>query len=202
MVRGKGKEEVIEMPQPSSKEMTQLLSLIQQGDIKALNLLTSLVYDELHSLASFYMQRERRGHTLQTTALVHEAYLKLVDQQNLNHLHNRAHFFGIAARAMRQVLVDYSRKHKSAKRGHGGIKISLNEVCNIQEKDSGDILELDAALSKLEIVDARKARIVELRYFTGLTIQETALLLQTSPATVKRDWNLAKAWLFREIGKG
>ena len=169
------------------------------GKQEALDALLPLVYAELHRQASRYLRRERAGHTLQTTALIHEAYLKLIDQREVN-WQNRAHFFGIAAQAMRRILVDYARERHRAKRGGIGENLPLEEAALVvSEERRVDLVALDEALTRLAKFDERQARIVELRYFSGLSIEETAEVLGISPATVKSDWNVAKAWLRHEI---
>jgi len=159
-----------------------------------------LVYNELRRISSKYLREERRKHTFQTTELVHEAYLKLIGNENLS-WKNRAHFFGIAARSMRQILVDHARKRKAVKRGSGETKLSLEEAATISSENDEEILALDNALNKLESLDERSGKVVEMRFFSGLTIEETAEALNISPSTAKRDWNFAKAWLYREIGE-
>lgn len=186
------------MPRPTKKDFTHLL--IDSGEYTEdlLHKVVPLVYSELRNLASKHLRQERRDHTLQTTGLVHEVYLKLSNQQNLQ-FQNKAQFFQIAAKAMRQILVDYARKHRAAKRGGGQTKIIIDDLSHLADKDQPDVLALDQALTRLAEIDNRKSRLVELRYFTGLTIEETAEVLGTSKATVKRDWNFARAWLFKEI---
>jgi RNA polymerase sigma-70 factor (ECF subfamily) len=182
-----------------SKEITRILQEWSGGNQEALDALLPLVYAELHRQASRYLRRERRDHTLQTTALIHEAYLKLIDQHEVN-WQNRAHFFGIAAQAMRRILVDYARSRHRAKRGGIGENLPLEEAALVvSEERSVDLVALDEALERLAEFDERQARIVELRYFSGLSIEETAEVLRISPATVKSDWNIAKAWLRHEI---
>jgi len=182
-----------------SPEITRMLQEWSGGNHDALDALLPLVYAELHRQASRYLRRERAGHTLQTTALIHEAYLKLIDQRTVN-WQNRAHFFGIAAQAMRRILVDYARGRHRAKRGGIGEDLPLEEAAlMVSEERSVDLVALDEALTRLAEFDERQARIVELRYFSGLSIEETAEVLQISPATVKSDWNVAKAWLRHEI---
>ena len=185
------------MPQPSQNG-TQLLIGWSKGDKEALDALLPLVYEELRKQAARYLRRERAGHTLQTTALIHEAYLKLVDQKNV-HWQNRAHFFGIAAQLMRRILVDHARTKKRAKRGGSDIRVSFNDANLIGQARDLDIVALDEALARLAEIDQQQSRIVELRFFSGLTVEETAEILAISPATVKRDWSMAKAWLHREI---
>lgn len=185
------------MPQ-SSQNVTQLLIGWGKGDKEALDALLPLVYEELRKQAAGYLRRERVGHTLQTTALIHEAYLKLVDQKNV-HWQNRAHFFGIAAQLMRRILVDHARTKKRAKRGGSDIRVSFNDANLMGQAKDLDIVALDEALNRLAEIDQQQSRIVELRFFSGLTVEETAEVLAISPATVKRDWSMAKAWLHREI---
>ena len=183
--------------QPS--EITQLLRNSSAGDPKALEELLPLVYGELRRLADSYLRRERSDHTLQPTALVHEAYLKLVDQNTT--WQNRAHFFGIAARIMRQILVDYARGHKAEKRGAGNIKLSLDEAIDFSEERAAELVALDDALTALSAFDPEKARLIELRYFAGLSLEETAEAMNISVPTVVRYWRTAKAWLYHEISK-
>ncbi len=160
-----------------------------------------LVYDELRRLAHHYLQRERSDHTLQSTALVHEAYLRLAGNR-APQWQNRAHFFGIAARVMRQILVEYARAHGAAKRGGTeACKITLDESLDLEQKTDVDVLALDGALDRLSELDPQQSRIVELRFFTGLTIEDTSEVMGLSPATVKRDWTSARAWLHREIAR-
>ena len=181
-----------------SQNVTQLLIGWSKGDKAALDALLPMVYQELRTQASRYLRRERPGHTLQTTALIHEAYLKLVDQKNV-HWQNRAHFFGIAAQLMRRILVDHARSKKRVKRGGSDIRVSFNEANVLGQTQNLDIVALDEALERLAEIDEQQSRIVELRFFSGLTVEETAEVLSISPATVKRDWSMAKAWLHREI---
>jgi RNA polymerase sigma factor (TIGR02999 family) len=178
-------------------EVTQLLIDVRAGDQSALNKLLPLVYDELRKIASSYLSRERSGHTIQTSDLVHEAYLRLAEADVS--WQNRAHFFGIAARSMRQILVDYARRRNADKRGGGMTRVSLSESVLVLDEDFSRLLMLDDALRRLEQVDARLCRVVELRYFSGLTVEETAEVLSVSTRTVENDWNLAKAWLFRTM---
>ncbi|MCC7236173.1 MAG: sigma-70 family RNA polymerase sigma factor [Bryobacterales bacterium] len=181
-------------------EVTRLLRNWSGGDENALDQLTPVVYDELRRLAASYMRRERQDHTLQSTALVNEAYLKLVDQKNVV-WQNRAHFFGIAAQMIRRILVDHARAHKAEKRGGGAGVLSLDEAIGVPEKRDVEILALNDALTRLTEMDPKQGRIVELRFFTGLSIEETAEVVGVSPATVKREWAAARAWLFREISR-
>ncbi len=186
---------------PSPSDVTQLLLKWSDGDREALDQLMPLVYTELRRLADRYLRRERPGHTLQATALVHEAYVQLVDQRNVR-WQNRAHFFGVAANLMRQILVQYARSHHAAKRGGSGYKLSLDEAAGVSKEPDVDLVALDDALNTLAAIDPQQSRIVELRFFGGLTIEETAQVLGISPATVKREWTVAKAWLHSEISKG
>ena len=183
---------------PSPQEVTQLLVAWGDGDRAALDQLMPLVHEELRRLAHHYMGGEGPGNTLQTSALVNEAYLRLADQTNPN-WQNRAHFFAVAAQLMRQILVDYARRRRSRKRGGDARQVSLDEELIVSEERTGVVVALDDALKGLAEIDPRKSRIVELRFFGGLSIEETAEVLQVSPGTVMRDWTLAKAWLRREI---
>jgi RNA polymerase sigma factor (TIGR02999 family) len=183
---------------PAPQNVTELLIGWSKGDKEALDSLVPLVYDELRRQAARYLRRERVGHTLQTTALIHEAYLRLVDQRNV-HWQNRAHFFGIAAQLMRRILVDHARTKKRAKRGGSDVRVSLSEATLKTQGQDLDIVALDEALERLAAIDEQQSKIVELRFFSGLTVEETAEVLSISPATVKRDWSMAKAWLHREI---
>jgi RNA polymerase sigma factor (TIGR02999 family) len=182
----------------SQHEITSLLAEWSNGDRQALERLTPLVYDELRRLARHYLRRERPGHTLQSTALVHEAYMKLVGQRDVR-WQNRAHFFGIAAQMIRRILVDYARGRNAGKRGAGKECITLNEAAALGGGPNLDLIDLDDALEELARIDARQSRLVELRFFAGLTLEETAEVLQMSVATAKRDWVSAKAWLSREL---
>ena len=185
------------MPQ-ATQNVTELLIGWGNGDKDALDALVPLVYDELRRQASRYLRRERVGHTLQTTALIHEAYLRLVDQKNVP-WQNRAHFFGIAAQLMRRILVDHARTKKRAKRGGSDVRVSLSEATLKSPGQNLDIVALDEALERLAEIDEQQSKIVELRFFSGLTVEETAAVLGISPATVKRDWSMAKAWLHRKV---
>jgi len=178
--------------------VTELLIDWGKGDKQALDQLVPLVYDELRRQAARYLRHERVGHTLQTTALIHEAYMRLVDQKNV-HWQNRAHFFGIAAQLMRRILVDHARHQKRAKRGGSDVRVSLAEATVMTTGQDLDVIALDAALDRLAQIDEQQSKVVELRFFSGLTVAETAEVLSISPATVKRDWSMAKAWLHREI---
>jgi len=179
-------------------ELTRLLLAWSKGDSGALESLIPLVYDELHGLAERYLAQEDSGHTLQPTAVVHEAYLKLVDQKRVT-WKIREHFFAIAAQAMRRLLVDYARRRDAQKRGGAATRVSLEEAVPSIVPREADVVALDRALEKLAALDARQAKIVELRYFGGLTLDETADVLGTSPSTVVRAFRLAKAWLYREL---
>ena len=178
--------------------MTKLLEQWSEGDDAALAELTPLVYEELRRLAHRQMGGERTDHTLQTTALVNEAYLRLADQTNPR-WQNRAHFFAVAARAMRQILVDYARSRRSEKRGGGADKIKLDEAAVISPEQSQEIVDLHEALERLATLDSRKAQVVELKYFGGLNYDEMAEVLKISSITVRRDWRFAKAWLYTEL---
>ena len=182
-----------------TREITQLLADWGSGDQAALEKLLPLVYDELHRLASSYMRRERPDHTLQTTALVHEAYLRLVGQRNVR-WQTRVHFFAAAAQVMRHILVDYARGRRRAKRGDGVPPLSLDEAAVLSNERADELLAVNDALIRLAAADPRKGRVFELRYFGGMSVDEAAEALQVSPATVARDWRMAKAWLRREIG--
>lgn len=183
---------------PPDNEVTRLLESWSNGRQDALDELMSLVYQELRRMAKRYMNSQPSGHTLQTTALIHEAYLKLADQQEKN-WQNRAHFFAVAAQAMRHILVDHARSHKTEKRGGETEIISLEDVAIVSIERAAEVVALDEALQNLSDLDERKARVVELRYFGGLSVEETAEVLKISPNTVKRDWNFAKMWLLREL---
>lgn len=186
------------MTTPSPHEVTQLLVAWSNGDRVARDELMPLVYEELRRLAHRYMGRERPGHTLQTSALVNEAYLRLIDQNDV-HWQNRAHFFGIAAQMMRRILVDYARKRGFAKRGGDARPVPLEEAMIVSQERAANVVALDDALKSLAELDPRKSQIVELRFFGGLSIEETAEVLAVSTGTVMRDWTLAKAWLRREM---
>lgn len=183
---------------PSSNEVTQLLVAWSNGDSAARDALMPLVHEELRRLAHRYMLRERGNHTLQTSALVNEAYLRLIDQKDV-HWQNRAHFFGIAARIMRRILVDYARKRGFAKRGGDLQPVALDEAMIVSPERAAEVVALDDALNCLAELDQRKSQIIELRFFGGLSIDETAEVLGVSSGTVMRDWTFAKAWLRREI---
>lgn len=186
---------------PTPREVTQLLQDWSNGNQAALDRLTPLVYEELHRLAHQHMSRERGDHTLQTSALVNEAYLRLIDQRSV-HWQNRSHFFSIASRLMRRILVDHARAHNYAKRGGGALRVSLDEAAFVSQERASELVALDEALTSLAAIDQRKCQVVELRFFGGMSVEETATALGVSPVTVKRDWSTAKAWLHREIEKG
>jgi len=190
----------IEVTTLPKNEVTQLLLRWSEGDKAALGKLMPLVYRELRRLAGHYMRRERPGHTLQASALVNEAYLRLVDYRRMQ-WQNRAHFFAVAAQAMRRVLVEHARSRQYAKRGGTAQRISLDDVAVLTDQQAAELVALDEALTSLEALDARKARIVELRYIGGLSIEEAAETLGVSTATVERDWRSAKAWLYRAISQ-
>jgi RNA polymerase sigma-70 factor, ECF subfamily len=183
-----------------SSNVTRLLGKLQSGNEDAVAELVPLLYGELRRMAASYLSRERRNHTLQPTAVVHEAYLRLVDQKAVQ-WQNRQHFFGVAAQVMRRILVDYARGHKADKRGGAVAKVSLEQAIVFSRERSADLLALDEGLTRLAAFDPQQSRIIELRFFGGLTVTETAEVLDISPATVKRDWNMAKAWLTRELCK-
>ena len=188
------------MSEPSTHEVTALLLAWNQGDQTALEKLTPLVYQELRRLARGYMGRERAEHTLQATALVHEAYLRLIDSSRVR-WQNRAHFLAVSAQLMRRILVDFARSRNYLKRGAGAQQVTLDEAMLISESPDLDVVELDRALGALAAVDARKSQVVELRFFGGLTEEEAAEVLKVSPETVRRDMRLAKTWLLREMDK-
>jgi len=183
---------------PAPTDVTQLLVAWGDGDAAALDELMPLVYEELRRLAQQYMSRERADHTLQTSALVNEAYLRLIDQKDV-HWQNRAHFFGIAAQMMRRILVDYARQRRYAKRGGDARQVPLDEAMIVSEERTAEVVALDDALKSLAEIDPRKSQIVEMRFFGGLSIEETAEVLKVSPGTIMREWTLAKAWLRREM---
>jgi RNA polymerase sigma-70 factor, ECF subfamily len=180
-------------------EVTRLLRAWAQGNERALDELTPLVYDELRRMARNYMRRERHGHTLQTTALVNEAYLRLVDTATVN-WQDRAHFFAVSSQMMRRILVDAARARASRKRGGAGPRVNLDEIPEIGGGKNSELVRLHDALNALAKIDARKAKVIEYRFFGGLSVEETAEVLQISPQSVMRDWKLAKAWLMRELG--
>ena len=183
-----------------TNDVTQLLIGWSEGDRDAFDRLLPLVYQELKRLADRYLRRERSNHTLQATALVHEAYLKLIDQRDVR-WQNRAPFFGIAAQAMRRILVDHARDRQAEKRGGGAVKLSLDDELDLSDRRAGELIALDDALNTLMEMDPQKSRIVELRFFGGLSIEETAAVLGVGTATVIRQWRLAKAWLYGEINR-
>ncbi len=186
------------MTAPSHTVTQMLQEWSDSGDREALDQLMPIVYEELRRQAARYLQREREGHTLQTTALVHEAYVRLIDQAGVR-WQNRAHFFAIAAEMMRRILVDYARKRGAAKRGGDAVKITLNEAVQSSGEEDPDLIAVDEALTKLAALDQQQARVVELRFFGGLNVEETAEVLGISERTVKRDWSVAKAWIRREL---
>jgi RNA polymerase sigma-70 factor (ECF subfamily) len=186
-------------PLPSTNEVTELLLAWSNGEKTALERLAPLVYEELHRLAHHYMSRERPDHTLQTSALVNEAYLRLVDQKRVQ-CQNRAHFFAISAQLMRQILINHAQSRRCLKRGRGARKVSLDRAIIVSEERSEDLLALDDALNELAKVDPRKSKVVELRFFGGLSVEESAEALDVSPVTIMREWRVAKAWLYRELG--
>ena len=189
------------MPTMSPQEVTRLLADWGKGDRSALDKLFPLVHAELRRIARRQMKQERAGHTLQATALVNEAYLKLAGQEGFE-WHDRAHFYAVCAQVMRHILIDHARAHDRDKRGGGAIQVSLSEVAVMGAEQAGDFVALDEALRALEAVDPQKGKIVELRYFGGLSIEETAEVLKISPRTVRREWRRAKAWLYRMITEG
>jgi RNA polymerase sigma factor (TIGR02999 family) len=184
----------------SSEPVTSLLVRWRGGDKAALDALMPLVYSELRRLAHHYLQRERSDHTLQSTALVHEAYARMIGQ-NLPEWQNRAHFFGVAAQLMRQVLVDYARNRRAAKRGGSICKLTLDNAESEPKHADVDIVALDDALHTLAKIDPQQSRVVELRFFAGLSIEDTSEVMGVSPSTVKRDWNTARVWLYRELDR-
>jgi RNA polymerase sigma factor (TIGR02999 family) len=185
-------------PSSSQQEVTRLLADWSGGDESALERLIPLVQPELHRLAHHYMSREGIGHTLQTTALLNEAYLQLVDDRKRN-WQNRTHFMAAAAQLMRRIMVDHARERHALKRGGGALRVPLDDVALVTETRSEELLALDEALEKLAAQDSRKSQIVELRYFGGLTVEEVAAFLKLSDRTVEREWNMAKAWLYRAL---
>lgn len=182
----------------SADEVTRLLAEWGNGDPEAAASLMPLIYDELRRLASHFLRRERPDHTLQPTALVNELYLRLVEQRNVK-WKNRANFFAVAAQLMRRLLVDHARRHHAAKRGGGNLKVSLDEALAVADRQDVEVLPLEEALESLTAIDPQQGRIVELRFYGGLTIEETAEVLGISAATVKREWTVARVWLYREI---
>ena len=186
--------------QPSSDPVSELLSKWKTVDQELLQTLVPLVYGELRRLAHHYLRDERPGHTLQTTALVHEAYLRL-QEKGLARFENRGHFFAMAAQLMRQILVDHARGRRAAKRGGGNHKVTLDDACGLMKGRAVDVIALDDALNGLARLDPHQSRIVELRFFGGLSIEETAEALGVSPATVKRHWSTARLWLYQEMSR-
>lgn len=180
-----------------NQEITTLLLSWSNGDQAALDQLIPLVYPELRRLARNYMNREKEGHTLQTSALINEAYLKLVNKQHIG-WQNRAHFFAVSAQIMRRILIDHARNYRYQKRGGGALRVSLDDVAVLNDPAS-DFMALDEALTRLAVIDSRKSQIVELRFFGGLTVEETAEVIKLSPVTVMREWRAARAWLHREL---
>jgi RNA polymerase sigma-70 factor, ECF subfamily len=182
---------------PSSADVTGLLRAWSDGDRGALGRLTPIVYEELRRLAQCYLKRERQGHSLQTTALVNEAYMRLVDYKRMR-WQNRAHFFAVSAQLMRRILVEHARRH-NLKRGGGLEHVSLDEAAEVRGDRAADLVALDDAMNALERLDPRKVHVVEMRFFGGLSVEETAEVLKVSPITVMRDWSTAKAWLYRQL---
>lgn len=189
------------MSADSSQPVSELLAKWKRGDQEALHALLPLVYDELRRIAHRHLKAERSDHTLQSTALVHEAYLRLVEQEPLR-LDNRAHFFAVGSHLMRQILVDYARKHHALKRGANNLTLTLDEAIALPRKRELDLVALDDALNTLAAMDAKQSRIVEMRFFGGLSIEEMADALGISPATVERHWRIARVWLFQELSEG
>ena len=185
---------------PASRRVTELLIAWSGGDSSAMDALIPLVHGELRRLARRQMKREREGHTLQTTALVNEAYLRLVDLSRIR-WQDRAHFFAMSARLMRRILVDHARSRRYLKRGGGAVRVSFDEALAVSRESAADLVALDDALQSLARLDPRKGQVVELRYFGGLSVDETAEVLQVSPETVMRDWRLSKTWLLREVSR-
>lgn len=181
-------------------DVTALLQVWRAGDRNALDALVPHVYKELHRLAHFQLRKERPDHTLQSAALVHEAYARLVGQESLD-FESRGHFFAVAAQLMRQILVDYARRHRAEKRGGGACKLTLDDAMAFPQRKDLDVVALDDALKTLAELDPRQSRVVELRFFAGLSLEETAQVLEIGPATVQRDWTAARAWLHREISR-
>ena len=186
------------MKSPARHQITELLAEWREGNQSALDELYPLVYDELHRLARRYMSRERKDHTLQTTALINKAYVRMVDQKNVNWA-NRSHFFAISAQIMRRILIDHARRHRYAKRGGGAQQVSLEEVAAIVPDQGRELVRLDEALKTLAEQDPRRSQVVELRYFGGLNNEEIAGVLHVSENTVTRDWNMARAWLYQQL---
>jgi RNA polymerase sigma factor (TIGR02999 family) len=189
------------MPQASPEEVTGLLLAWSDGEQTALEKLMPLVYAELHRLAKRYMRREHAGHTLQTSALVNEAYLRLIDARSVR-WQNRAHFFAVSAQIMRRILVDFARAKHNLKHGGGAQQVTLDEGLVVSPESGADLVALDEALEKLALLNGRQSRVVELRYFGGMNEDEVAEALKVSPRTVRSDWSLARAWLYRELSRG
>ena len=189
-----------DLKSPARHQITELLAEWRDGNQSALDELYPLVYDELHRLARRYMSRERKHHTLQTTALINEAYVRLVDQKNVNWA-NRSHFFAISAQIMRRILIDHARRHGYAKRGGGAQQVSLEEVAALAPEQGRELMRLDEALKSLAERDPRRSQVVELRYFGGLNNEEIAGVLHVSENTVMRDWNMARAWLYQQLSE-
>jgi RNA polymerase sigma factor (TIGR02999 family) len=189
------------MSKPPPNEITERLVAWGAGDRAALDQLLPVVYQELRRMAGNYLRQENPGHTLQPTALVHEAWLRLIDQARVD-WRNRAQFFGVAAQMMRRILVDHAKAKHREKRGGDAVKLSLDDVINLSRERAAELLALDDALDELARVDERKSRVIELRYFGGFSVEETAQILGVSPETVMRDWKLAKAWLYQQIRRG
>jgi RNA polymerase sigma factor (TIGR02999 family) len=190
--------EGVRVPESSPQPVSALLIKWRAGDPEALQALIPLVYQELRRIAQHHLQQERPDHTLQSTALVHEAYLRLM-KQGPAEIENRPHFLAVASRLMRQILVDHARGHRAAKRGGGGFKLEVDDAMSVQKTQSVDLIALDDALKELAELDSQQSRIVELRFFGGLSIGETAEIVGVSPTTVKREWATARAWLRREV---
>lgn len=186
--------------EPKTHEVTELLQKWSDGDSEALEQLTPVIYSELHRIAKGYISREREGHTLQTTALVNEAYMRLIDWKTAR-WQNRSHFFGVSAQLMRRILVDFARKRPKISADEAANQVSLEEAFTITTEKSADLVALDEALNGLAKLDERKARIVELKFFGGLSVEETAEVLHVAPITVTREWYKAKAWLYRQLGQ-
>jgi len=186
------------MSESNTQEVTELLQKWSGGDADALEQLTPVIYSELHRIAKRYMSRERDGHTLQTTALVNEAYMRLIDWKTAK-WENRAHFFGVSAQLMRRILVDFARKRPKIAEGEAPRRVSLDEAFTITTEKDEDLVALDEALNELAKFDERKAKIVELKFFGGLSVEETAEVIKVAPITVMREWQKAKAWLYREL---
>lgn len=189
------------MRDSDKNDVTGLLEALAAGDRSALDRLMPLMYGELHRLASHYLRGERENHTLQSTALVHEAYLRLVRREDAQ-WKNRAHFLGVAASVIRSILVDHARARSAAKRGAGAVTVALDEAAAMPSRPAVDVIELDNALEKLSQLDPQQGRVVELRFFAGLTNDEAAEVLGVSAATVKRDWSMARAWIYRALTEG